>query len=72
MFHALNESFGFDLSAVDILRGRDFGLQPYNKFREACGLFKLNRFEDLANDIRRPEVWKYIMCLKKKFQKSKK
>lgn len=56
MFHAINERFGSDLAAVDISRGRDFGLQPYNKFREACGLCRLNRIEDLANDIRRPEV----------------
>lgn len=56
MLHTLEEPFGFDLPAIDILRGRDYGLPPYNKFREACGLCRLQKFEDLAADIRNPEV----------------
>lgn len=57
MLHTLEEPFGFDLPAVDILRGRDYGLPTYNQFREACGLCRLQTFEELANDIINPEVY---------------
>ncbi len=45
-----------DLVAIDMLRGRDFGLQPYNMYREYCGLCRINTFEELAYVIKYPTV----------------
>lgn len=59
MFHTLEEPFGFDLPAIDIMRGRDYGLPTYNRFREACGLCKLQTFEDFANEMRNPGVGRF-------------
>ena len=44
------------MGALNIQRGRDHGLPPYNKWREYCGLTVANSFEDLAGDISRREV----------------
>ncbi|CAG9796271.1 unnamed protein product [Diatraea saccharalis] len=40
-----------DLSAVDIARGRDQGLQPYNQYRKLCGLPYAHKFEDFHDVI---------------------
>ncbi|XP_050437286.1 peroxidase-like [Adelges cooleyi] len=40
---------GIDLLSIDIMRGRDVGLQPYNKMREMCGLPLASDFKDLTD-----------------------
>lgn len=44
---------GFDLAAVNILRGRDHGLASYNDTRRALGLSAKTSFEQISSD---PEV----------------
>lgn len=55
MFYKPNESFvssmPFDLLSIDIMSGRDVGLQPYNQIRHLCGQPLAKDFEDLANLI---------------------
>lgn len=47
LFRRFNASFGIDLVAVNIQRGRDHGIPPYNVWRHVCGLPVLHSFEDL-------------------------
>lgn len=53
--HYLNrkefEEYGSDLKAMDIQRGRDFGLPSYNDAREFCGLRRASDWEDFASEI---------------------
>lgn len=44
-----------DQLSVDILRGRDVGLQPYNRVRYLCGYPLAKDFEDLE-DLLHPKV----------------
>ncbi|KAL4142196.1 hypothetical protein QTP88_004702 [Uroleucon formosanum] len=49
---------GRDLLTIDIVRGRDVGLQPYNYVRHLCGYPLANDFEDLADLIHIKDIIK--------------
>ncbi|ESP01483.1 hypothetical protein LOTGIDRAFT_172652 [Lottia gigantea] len=47
---------GNTLAAINIQRGRDFGLPSYNTFREACGLPRLNSFDNGSAQFNRLQM----------------
>ncbi|KAB0802059.1 hypothetical protein PPYR_04245 [Photinus pyralis] len=50
MFRAGNP-FGVDLAAINIQRGRDHGLRPYNDYRELVGQPRIKSFEEFGPEL---------------------
>lgn len=51
MFRAGNP-FGVDLAAINIQRGRDHGLRPYNDYRELVGQPRIKSFDEFGPEVR--------------------
>ncbi|XP_032526637.1 peroxidasin [Danaus plexippus] len=50
LFHTAH-AVALDLAAINIQRGRDHAIPPYNKWRQFCNMTEANDFDDLANEI---------------------
>ena len=48
LFQQENEEFGLDLVSLNIQRGRDHGLAPYNAWRELCGQERVTSWKMLS------------------------
>lgn len=55
-FRVANEKNRLDLVSLDMERGRDYGLPPYNKFRQLCGLSEAKSFADLNDQMSEEKV----------------
>ena len=64
LFQAKNKTFGMDLVALNVQRGRDHGLPGYNAFRELCGLGRMETFTELSDLIPRAIVERFQLIYK--------
>lgn len=44
--------YGVDLASINIQRGRDHGLRPYNDYRELTGLPRITDFNEFGSEVR--------------------
>ncbi|KAF0293214.1 Peroxidasin [Amphibalanus amphitrite] len=63
LFEAENATTGLDLGAINVQRGRDHGLPPYNAWRRRCGLPPVTSFEQLRGIVQQPEQVDHVQML---------
>ncbi|KAL7637821.1 UNVERIFIED_CONTAM: hypothetical protein RMT77_011433 [Armadillidium vulgare] len=51
LFQSPEHHYGLDLASINIQRGRDHGLPPYNIWREQCGLHRFKNWGELLQVI---------------------
>lgn len=61
-----NLNFGLDLVALNVQRGRDHGLPPYNEWRQVCGYEKAKTFKDLE-EYMDPQVLLFFFFFSKMY-----
>ena len=59
LFQEPGKTFGLDLAALNMQRGREHGIPSYNRWREWCGLYTMNNWDDLMGVMPNDSVRAY-------------